>query len=72
MTKKFFHSRLKKLQYIPRVIVTGKLGSYAAAKYVQDKGANSRTENSHQTTRARAANAGIQNQSACSTDLNNL
>jgi putative transposase len=56
--KKFFHKLLKNLQYIPRVIVTDKLGSYSAAKaellpnveQVRDKGANNRAENSHHPT----------------------
>lgn len=30
--KKFFHKLLRDLQYIPRVIITDKLGNYAAAK----------------------------------------
>jgi transposase-like protein len=30
--KKFFRKLLHRLQYIPRAIITGKLGSYAAAK----------------------------------------
>jgi putative transposase len=59
--KKFFHRLLKKLKYVPRLIVTDKLGSYAAAKreimptvkHVRDKGANNRAENSHQPTRER-------------------
>lgn len=59
--KKFFRKLLKGLQYVPRVIITDKLGSYAAAnreimpmvKHVQDKGANNRAENSHQPTRER-------------------
>ncbi|PRC92377.1 IS6 family transposase [Solimicrobium silvestre] len=59
--KKFFRKLLKKLHYIPRVIITDKLRSYAAAKaeimpevkHVQDKGANIRAENSHQPTRER-------------------
>ena len=52
---------LKGQRYAPRVIVTGKLRSYAAAKaellpdvvHVQDKGSNNRAENSHQPTRER-------------------
>ena len=50
---------LKGLQYIPRAIITDKLGSYAAAKaqilpnvaHIQDKRSNNRAENSHQPTR---------------------
>lgn len=52
---------LKGLQYVPRVIVTDKLASYAAAKneiqpgveHRQHKGLNNRAENSHQPTRQR-------------------
>lgn len=59
--KKFFRKLLKGLQYAPRVIITDKLGSYAAAKreimpmvkHIQDKSANNRAENSHQPTRER-------------------
>ncbi|PRC90655.1 Transposase [Solimicrobium silvestre] len=58
---KFFRKLLKNLQYIPRVIITDKLRSYAAAKaeimpevkHIQGKGANNRAENSHQPTRER-------------------
>ncbi|PRC93894.1 IS6 family transposase [Solimicrobium silvestre] len=59
--KKFFLKLLKRLQYVPRLIITDKLGSYAAAKaeimpqikHTQNKGANNRAENSHQPTRER-------------------
>ena len=59
--KRFFRKLLKGLQYIPRVIITDKLRSYAAAKaeimpevlHRQDKRANNRAENSHQPTRER-------------------
>jgi hypothetical protein len=59
--KKFFRKLLKGLQYIPRVIITAKLVSYAAAKrevlpgveHRQHKGLNNRAENSHQPTRQR-------------------
>jgi putative transposase len=59
--KKFFRKLLKVLQYIPRVIVTDKLRSYAAAKaeilpsvqHEQHAGLNNRAENSHQPTRER-------------------
>ncbi len=59
--KKFFRKLLKGLQYVPRMIITDKLGSYAAAKadvlpgveHRQNKGLNNRTENSHQPTRER-------------------
>ncbi|GHP01119.1 hypothetical protein KSF_111660 [Reticulibacter mediterranei] len=53
--KKFFRKLLKGLQYVPRVIVTDQLASYAAAKkeilssvgHRQHKGLNNRAENSH-------------------------
>jgi len=59
--KKFFRKLLKVLQYMPRVIVTDKLRSYAAAKaeilpsvqHEQHAGLNNRAENSHQPTRER-------------------
>jgi len=59
--KKFFRKLLKVLQYVPRVIVTDKLRSYAAAKaeilpsvqHEQHMGLNNRAENSHQPTRER-------------------
>ena len=59
--KKFFRKLLRRLQYVPRAIVTDKLGSYAAAKaevlpnvlHIQGKRANNRAENSHQPTRER-------------------
>lgn len=49
---KLFRKLLKELQYVPRVIITDKLGSYTAAKreivpmvrHIQDKGANNRAE----------------------------
>ena len=54
--KRFFRKLLKGHQYIPRVIITDKLQSYAAAKreilpgvlHRQHKGLNNRAENSHQ------------------------
>src|SRR6202790_1166454 len=59
--KKFFRKLLQRLQYVPRAIITDKLGSYAAAKaevlpaveHLQDKRSNNRAENSHQPTRER-------------------
>ena len=59
--KRFFRKLLKGLQYMPRAIITDKLGSYAAAKagvlrdveHIQDKRSNSQPENSHQPTRER-------------------
>ena len=57
--KRFFRKLLKGLRYVPRVIVTDKLKSYAAAKkeiipgveHRQHKGLNNRAEVSHQPTR---------------------
>jgi putative transposase len=59
--KRFFRKLLKKQGFAPRVIVTDKLKSYAAAKkqvlksveHRQHKGLNNRAENSHQPTRTR-------------------
>ncbi len=59
--KRFFRRLLEGLQYVLRVIVTGQLGSYRAAKselmpgveHRRHKGLNSRAENSHQPTRLR-------------------
>ncbi|EFH80768.1 IS6 family transposase [Ktedonobacter racemifer] len=59
--KKFFRKLLKGLQYVPRVIITDKLASYAAAKkeilqsveHRQHKGLNNCAERSHQPTRQR-------------------
>jgi len=59
--KKFFRKLLKGCQYIPRVLITDKLASYAAAKqevlpsveHRQHKRLNNRAENSHQPTRQR-------------------
>ena len=59
--KRFFRKLLKGLQYVPRVIITDKLASYAAAKreslasveHRQHKGLNNRAERSHQPTRQR-------------------
>jgi putative transposase len=58
---RFFRKLLKGLEYVPRVLVTGKLGSYAAARrqvlrsveHRQSKYLNNRAENSHQPTRQR-------------------
>jgi putative transposase len=57
--KRFFRKLLKGLQYLPRVLITDKLKSYAAAKkkvmpgveHRQHKGLNNRAELSHQPTR---------------------
>jgi putative transposase len=59
--KRFFRKLLKGLRYVPRLIITDKLGSYNAAKaevlprvdHCQDKAQNNRAENSHQPTRLR-------------------
>ena len=59
--KRFFRKLLKGLQYVPRVIVTDKLRSYAAAKreiipgveHRQSRYLNNRAEVSHQPTRRR-------------------
>ena len=59
--KRFFKKLLKGLQYVPRVIVTDKLKSYAAAKrtilpgveHRQSRYLNNRVEVSHQPTRRR-------------------
>jgi putative transposase len=59
--KQFFRKLLKGLTYVPRVIITDKLQSYAAAKreilpgveHRQHRYLNNRAENSHQPTRQR-------------------
>src|ERR687885_1098859 len=59
--KRFFRKLLRGLQYVPRVIVTDKLRSYAAAKreilpgveHRQSRYLNNRVEVSHQPTRER-------------------
>ena len=59
--KRFFRKLLKGLGYVPRVIVTDKLKSYAAAKrkilpsveHCQSRYLNNRAEVSHQPTRRR-------------------
>jgi putative transposase len=59
--KRFFRQLLKGLQYVPRVLVTDKLGSYAVAhravmpsvEHRQSRYLNNRAENSHQSTRVR-------------------
>ena len=59
--KRFFRKLLKGLRYVPRVIITDKLKSYAAARkelipgveHRQHKGLNNRAELSHQLTRQR-------------------
>ena len=59
--KKFFRKLLKGCEYVPRVLITDKLGSYEAAKkevmpsveHRKHKRLNNRCENSHQPTRQR-------------------
>ncbi|MGH3503825.1 MAG: IS6 family transposase [Nocardioidaceae bacterium] len=59
--KQFFRKLLKGLQYVPRVLVTDKLGSYqvahrdtlSSAEHRRSKYLNNRAENSHQPTRVR-------------------
>jgi putative transposase len=59
--RKFFRRLLKGLEYVPRVLVTDKLGSYAVAhcellgsvEHRRSKYLNNRAENSHQPTRQR-------------------
>ncbi len=59
--KKFFRKLLKGCEYVPRVLITDKLGSYEAAKnevlpsveHRKHKRLNNRAENSHQPTRQR-------------------
>ena len=59
--KRFFRKLLKGLRYVPRRIVTDKLGSYSVAhralipavEHIREKGSNNRAENSHQATRQR-------------------
>jgi putative transposase len=59
--ERFFRKLLKGLRYAPRVMITDKLKSYAAAKihimpgveHRQHKGLNNRAELSHQPTRQR-------------------
>ncbi len=59
--KKFFRKLLKGCRYVPRVVITDKLGSYGAAKrevlpgvkHRQSRYLNNRAENSHQPSRRR-------------------
>ncbi len=59
--KRFFRKLLKGCEYVPRVLITDKLGSYGAAKrevlpgveHQQSRYLNNRAENSHQPTRKR-------------------
>ena len=61
VAERFFRKLLKKQGFVPRVIVTDKLKSYAAAKkqvmkrveHRAHKGLNNLCENSHQPTRTR-------------------
>jgi hypothetical protein len=58
---RFFRKLLKGMEYVPRVLVTDKLGSYRAARrrvlrsveHHRSTYLNNRAENSHQPTRAR-------------------
>jgi putative transposase len=59
--KRFFRKLLKGLHYVPRLLVTDRLGSYGVARrellpsvaYWQDRHLNNRAEVSHQPTRQR-------------------
>ena len=59
--KRFFKRLLKGLRYVPRVLITDKLGSYGAAKralmpdveHRKSRYLNNRAENSHRPTRHR-------------------
>ncbi len=59
--KKFFRKLLKRLRYVPRLLITDKLKSYGAARaevmpgveHLQQKYQNNQAENSHQPTRLR-------------------
>jgi len=59
--KRFFRKLLKGLRYVPRVLVTDKLGSYGVAhralmssvEHRRSRYLNNRAENSHQPTRQR-------------------
>ena len=59
--KKFFRKLLKGCEYVPRVLITDKLGSYESAKqevmpsveHRRHRRLNNRAENSHQPTRQR-------------------
>jgi putative transposase len=63
---KFLRKLLKRLRYVPRVLVTDKLASYGAAQrdvlpsieHRQHKRLNNRAENSHQPTRQRERRMG--------------
>jgi putative transposase len=59
--KKFFKKLLIRLRYVPRVIITASLKSYAAkgevmpaVEYRQSRYLNNRCENSHRPTRERS------------------
>src|SRR2546429_2455274 len=66
--KKFFRKLLKRLQYVPRAIITDKLRSYTAAKaevmpsveHRRQKYQNNRVENLHQPTRSGAGDETVQ------------
>jgi len=58
--KKFFRKSLKRLRYVPRVIITDKLKSFGTTKREllqgveprQSRSLNNRCENSHRPTRS--------------------
>jgi putative transposase len=68
--KRFFRKLLKRLRYVPRVLITDKLGSYAEAKaeimpnvvHLRGKGMNNRAENSHQPTESGRDECEVSNQ----------
>src|SRR5450830_1943664 len=70
--KRFFRKLLKSLRYAPRVLITDKLKSYAAAKtqimpgveHREHKGLNNRAELSHQPTRQRERQKAVSNHPA--------
>jgi Transposase and inactivated derivatives len=59
--RKFFRKLLKRLRYVPRVMITDRLRSYGVAKaevlpgveHLEQQYQNNRAENSHQPTRLR-------------------
>jgi putative transposase len=74
--RRFFRKLLKGLRYVPRVLVTDKLGSYQVAhrelmssvEHRRSRYLNNRAENSHQPTRAtRTGDEALQIVAACAT-----
>ncbi len=71
--KNFLRKLLKRLRYVPNVIITDKLRSYSAAKaemlpgvkHCRDKWQNNRAENSHQSTRLRERDEEVQVGGSC-------